>query len=614
MINVSPLSGYKYLTDFTAIISPSSNDIVINWGDGTFSNSATATHNYTESNYYTVYAGTCSTNTSAFLLSVYNGPFLENNIYVTSDTITGIAGCSNYFNISLSAKNELSTIHLYSSGSNSLPYNNNRTFWSHLNPEWRFKDANSNIVASIELTGSPVYYNTTIIGYTANSTVNYIDDMPGTPNLFFTVQSDPYINSRAFAALPYQLISDTPQKLLITADGINDINTIQWGDKPITYVISVQGNCSNIIHNASGSILGNKVINGCYGLDSFQYQFSAQNMNLITDCYNTGGYVINTLTVPQSALPDSTKYDNFDITCGVNPAELEIQQYRTTPQQVTLSAVAQIYVNNIPYTLTGISNNFNIYKFENFHQFYRKGEDKTIYDLVRKYNHFDLDVLPTYDLYLNAIAGSGDSLGKMYDKIVNLPKDVADVDLCTLDSLYDMANKYDAPIDSFNVAFPEELRRLMDLFSIPLQKLIGTRCVCNTNFNCNNCCGKNICSVCGFDKRSNVGIQLTKTDYVSAGQIIIMKEHGSDTFEFIPIYTSSLLKDLNNEYITTKGIDNFCFYTWDKSAQGNPVESVIDYKNPNTLLSRSLSSTEEFYGNNGVLEETLNYILTKNLL
>ena len=69
MINVSPLSGYKYLTDFTSIISPSSNDIVINWGDGTFSNSATATHNYTESDYYTVYAGTCSTNTSAFLLS-----------------------------------------------------------------------------------------------------------------------------------------------------------------------------------------------------------------------------------------------------------------------------------------------------------------------------------------------------------------------------------------------------------------------------------------------------------------------------------------------------------------------------------------------------------------
>lgn len=620
MISVFPLSGYKNITNFITLVNPSNNDIIIDWGDSTFTNNVTSIssspHIYDNSGFYNIYVGSCANNvTSSFNLSVYNGPYLENNINVTSQKLSSIAGCSNTFNMNISSKDLISTIHLYSSGSNSYPYNNVRSFWSHLNPEWRFLDSLNNPIASLSITGNPIYFNNSVVGYTALSTVQYIDDMPGKPNLFFTMVSNPYVNSRAFAAVNYTVSSDIPQGLLITADGLIDINEIQWADKPITYTVSVKGTCSNIIHNASGHLIKTKITGGCYGINQSSYHYNTQDILLEDSNFlKIGGYSINTLSVPSSAIPNNISYDNIDTSCGKNPLEIEIQKNRTSPYQIALSALATIRIDNKIYQLSGKSNTFNIYKFENFHDFYRKGEDKTVYDLIEKYNHFDLDTIPNFKNYVSAIAGSGDSLGKVYDKIVNIPRDISDIDLCTIDSLHDMSFRMDTIIDEYDVEFPEELRRVMDLFSIPLQKLIGTRCICNTNFNCQNCCGKNICGVCGFDKKNNLGKQLLSSDPVKNGQTILFKETGSDVIDFLPIYNDSLIRNISNQYILDKGIDNFCFYEWDKSAQNNPVESVIDFKNPNTILSRSLSSTDDFYGENGVLEESINYILTRNLL
>ena len=166
--------------------------------------------------------------------------------------------------------------------------------------------------------------------------------------------------------------------------------------------------------------------------------------------------------------------------------------------------------------MTGTSAPFNVYRFENFNAFYRKGEDMTLYDIYKKYSHFDIEQQPLFNSYLSASLADIDSFGGLYDKIKNFAKDTSDVDLCTIDNLYSVAEKMDYSLDDFGLNFPSELSRYMNMFSIPLQKLIGTRCACNNNFNCQNCCGKNICSVCGFDKKSNLGSQLSLTDYVPA--------------------------------------------------------------------------------------------------
>jgi hypothetical protein len=76
---------------------------------------------------------------------------------------------------------------LYASGSNSFAYEDPQTFWSHLHPQWRFLDDKDNVINSVTLTGSPSYDGDVIVGYTSSTTIYYIDDMPGNPILFFTL-------------------------------------------------------------------------------------------------------------------------------------------------------------------------------------------------------------------------------------------------------------------------------------------------------------------------------------------------------------------------------------------------------------------------------------------
>lgn len=620
MITVSPISGYKYITPFTVTITPSAENVVINWNDLTFSNTSTATHIYSAIGLYDIYAGTCSS-TSAFTLSVFNGGFFENNLIVNYTALSAIASCANTFHISVSSRNVSSTIYLYSSGSNSYPVNDD-SFWSHLNPQWRFIDVDGNNVSEIVIEGHPVYDNNlNVLGYSALSSISYTDDMPGTPNLFFTMiveECDNLINSRSYVGLNYNVISDTPQRLLITADGINPINGIQWAGTDIPYVISVQGlsGCNTIMHYASGYITGMRSNQLCNGVDMTNYNFYLSSIALKdADCLNTGGYLRTNFLLPTSALPSNIySNDQYETECvSKTPDEIEFTLIRQAPY-TQLSATAIINVSGIEYSLSGVSEPFYIYKLENFHQFFRRGEHTNPYEFIKKYSHFDLSTVPVFDSYLNAIAGSGDSLGKVYDKIFNLAKDTADLDVCNIDFLYDISSKMDVDLDDYGLEFPEELKRLMNFFSIPLQKLIGTRCVCNTQFNCQACCGRNVCSICGFDKKNNLGTQLTMNNYVTAGQTILIKEAGSDIFDFLPIVTSSLVRDITASPVYQNGVQNYCYFEWNDFHQNNPVEGVVDYHNPNTTLSKELSASNDWYKDNGIIEEMINYTLTRNIL
>ena len=74
MINISPLSGYKNITEFT-FTNPSSAASVY-WGDYAIDQGLTASHIFSNIGVYNAYAGTCSS-TSAFSLSVYNGEYFS---------------------------------------------------------------------------------------------------------------------------------------------------------------------------------------------------------------------------------------------------------------------------------------------------------------------------------------------------------------------------------------------------------------------------------------------------------------------------------------------------------------------------------------------------------
>jgi len=621
---LSPLSGTKNVTKFTFVITPSAIDPLINWGDGSFSYSNSASHVYDSIGLYSVYGGGCSS-TSAYYVSVYDGRFYSDNIVVTRNAVSSLVSCPYTFNINISSQSAKNTIILYAGDSDSIPYNFQRNFWSHLNPEWEFS-YNGEQISEIEILGTPVYSGSYILGYSASSAVEYKDDMPGNPVLTFTIQKkeeDVSINSRAYASISHSICAVTPDKLFITADGINPLNKLQWADRKIPYVISVgssQISCSNILHYISGSITGIDFRSGCYGISPSSFSYSVTNINSFdSSCFPTGGYTLSTFSYPSSALPSITITNNLE-ECVSDYSDIEFLKTRKTPKSVTLSATGRFLYNGVTYTLTGVSNPFDLLAFENRHSFYRKGEDKNVYDILKDSLHFELEQYSNLNLYLSSIAGQGDTLGKSYDKIQNFAKDHNDIDVCTYESIINKSKQFDCEFDNFGLSFPEELKRLFNFATIPLQKLVGTRCVCNTNFiNCDGCQNSNICSICKFDKRSNLGDIITANDYITAGETILYKETAASNFNFynVPSELGSVykLQSLSaSEPFKSKPINDFCFYKWDNKNQNNPVESVINYKDSRNMLNPALSSNTDWYGDNGIIEEMFNYVLTKNLL
>ena len=619
MISISSLSGYKFRTTFTTQLSPSSTDPIVSWGDNTFSYTSTASHIFSAHGIFRVSVSNCL-ETSAFSLSVLRGEFFENNINVSYTTpLSAYAGCPKTFNIAVSSITPSATIFLYASGSNSVPYITPRTFWSHLNPEWEFRNIANKPISELTMLGTAVYNaSSQLLGYSALSTVNFVDDMPGNPILFFTMKTYESViptNSRIYSALSYSVSSQIPKNLQITADGINAINLTQWADVNMPYTITVHGEqCDSIVYNASGYLTQIDILQNCFGINSDNYNRFLSAINPTdSNCRPTGGYSINNLFLSSSFLSADTLFNNYSTNpCDPNIEDIEYYKQRTSPINIVLSAHGIFNVNGIIYSLSGTSAPFNIYPLTNIHKYYKKGEEKTTYDILNRYSHFDLSQLPNLDNYLKVITGE-DGLD-FYGKTQNFAKDHADIDICSVRSLYDIAAKKAMNVDNFGISFPLDIEKFINDFSVPLAKLIGTRCVCNTNFNCQNCCGKNICTVCCFDKKNNLGKPLTSSSPVTADQILIIREDRSEIYEFYNVTQNTNIINLTGHPFDEKSIDKFCFFEWNQTHQNNPVESVINYRDPRNLLNSSLSSIDEWYSDNGVIEEVFNYLLTKNIL
>lgn len=615
MLTITPTSGYKFETVFSASFSGLSGTTYINWGDGIIHELDTAGHIYSAANEYTVWVTNCAT-TSSFSLSVYPGNIFTNDIVVTYESLSSYASCPNTLTLNVSSTTPTTTVLLYSSGNSSNPTSGDTSFWAHLTPTWGFYNSQNEPISEIELTCTPVYSGSLLLGYDATSAITYKDDMPGNSVLFFTINQEEAavkINSRAYAALNHTTSAAVPNRIAITSDGIRELYPLQWADYAVPYVTSVYNDtlsCSNIMHYASGYLTGIAFVSDCYGIAAEHYQYALNEVN---------PYAMQSFVLPSSALPADDVIVS-DIECGGNPYDRETLRKRNTPVQVSISASGLFDVNGVTYSLTGISSPFDIYPFADFNKFYRKGEDKTVYDLLERYSHVDLNQLPTFAQYLSAVCGEGDSLGKSYDKIQNFAKDHTDIDVCQIDSVYDISEKLDVDIENFGLLFPQELKRAMDFFSVPLQKLIGARCKCNTHFvACNASCEPAFCSLCGFTKKSNLGRQLTLTDNVTAGTTLLYKQNGSSDFNYLPIKNQNNsdiypLTTLTAYPLFDRGLSNFCVYEWDQTPQNNPVEGIVNYKDSRNNLSPSLSSVDDWYEEGGIIEETLNYILTKNLL
>lgn len=300
---------------------------------------------------------------------------------------------------------------------------------------------------------------------------------------------------------------------------------------------------------------------------------------------------------------------------------------------VPLSAIG----STVTLNLEGQSDNFSIEDFESSYNVRKINED---FDGVNKMRAITLqqnikrnDVL--FNKLIAPIAGTydGDPLlpgTAIYEKIANFVGNHGDVDTCNVPQLYSLHEMIDIPIDKYQFEYPADIKRVMDLMSVSLTRLKPTRSKYSKDFKKYNV----------VSSGSNIGKLIdTKTYTASAGEKVVFNIKYSTNYEEIELtpITSDILNvpQLSATYsnyplssfplstfpisayygwgLDTPIYDYYFVYHYVPGYDDTQVEGLIDWDNTNTTLTENISSTEEWYKDNGLVDLMFNYYIFRGL-
>ena len=258
------------------------------------------------------------------------------------------------------------TVHLYSQGSRSIPWQAPQNKWSHLNPQWRFTDLSGNVINDITLTNAASTLFNGTSGYLASAEFYYIDDMPTqtncTSNAYvliwavvdfsqYPVQNDinenlqtapGYVNSKVLSVAPYGVDQLIPDRLEITSDAINPLFNYYWINTSIPYIISVVGKTPDGLQEG---IIRNSPISNQYGISA-------------------GPFIQSISTIPSSMLTWTPSNDNAYLS-ALDDQNFVIGGYlkgdvvsTQAAETVSIEVSGNVYFENIPphYPYVWVSN------------------------------------------------------------------------------------------------------------------------------------------------------------------------------------------------------------------------------------------------------------------
>lgn len=219
-----------------------------------------------------------------------------------------------------------------------------------------------------------------------------------------------------------------------------------------------------------------------------------------------------------------------------------------------------------------------------------------------------------FDEFLPSIYGEypfkHDDLGiKSYEKISNFTKNIADVDVCGINELYSLAASVNELTDDYQLSYPPDIQRLMDLISINQSRLWGSPAKNQNNF-----------SKASEDGIFNRGTLLSNSYIVSAGTPIILRTKSLNKYDLIQ---TGNIKGLSSYPISTLidfiGLDvitwNFYyeFYHFIPTISTTYYDNVIDWNNPQTTVNQNLSSFYQWLGDEQIVDQLFSYKLYNGL-
>lgn len=258
--------------------------------------------------------------------------------------------------------------------------------------------------------------------------------------------------------------------------------------------------------------------------------------------------------------------------------------------------------------VSGISDSFNILEFTNTNQIRRVNES------FNNAEYFKSLALPEslqnntvlFDKFFAAAVGTGylsanEDLGQtVYEKIANFITNHSDIDTCNISQLLSIAEQTGVAASDYSAIYPTDIRNMLDIASISRAKLWGVRDITP------------ILSQCLCEQLN------TETSMLTAGTRIILRSKldGSLSLVPVPIQNGLLvypLKDFEGYGFAPPVTQNYLFYSYKSATKDNYIENIIDWDSEFTTLSPTASTVEEWYGDNGAIETTFRYLLTKNL-
>jgi PKD domain len=259
-------------------------------------------------------------------------------------------------------------------------------------------------------------------------------------------------------------------------------------------------------------------------------------------------------------------------------------------------------------SIAGTSVPFNVNNFSNPYQIKRVNESfnaSQYYKSLALPENLNSNTVLFDQFFAGAVGTSylsaNQDIGQVtYERTANFLQNHSDIDTCLVDQILNLAETVDINPFTYSTSYPSDIKNTLDVASIPMHKLWGVQD--NTPL-----------------MPASIGAQYnTLTDFVSAGTSIVLKSKFDSTTKIVQVPPLSG----SNYYPLSSFIGygfvqpvrtNYLIYQFTPVYSGNYVGNIIDWNTDQTTLSPTASTFQDWYGDNGIIESTFRYLLTKNL-
>ena len=208
-----------------------------------------------------------------------------------------------------------------------------------------------------------------------------------------------------------------------------------------------------------------------------------------------------------------------------------------------------------------------------------------------------------------------------YEKIANFVQNNKDIETCNIPQLYSICKAIDVPVDDYNLSYPADLSRLMDIVSIHYSTLRGVKDKYNLYlgpYGCN--IPSQYTNITNQEYTINRHLTALDTDYVtSSGEGLIVLDNINNKYDLIYVNDSTALSALSGfglrePLIVNNGYNGYSFFKYNKDNHRSAyVNNLIDWENEYNSISYEVSSINDWYGEYGLIEKWFDYEIHKGL-